>query len=252
MNAIQIIKIAILPFGLINCHLIIGARGCVLVDTGLPGSDEKIGRVLREHGRSFRDIKLIVVTHAHVDHAGAAARLRELTGAPILAHAGDLDYYQQKKTMTFCETGWFGHFFMRTGLILAPYAPFTPDILLQDDETGLDLQGYGIDGVAKHTPGHTAGSVSLRLSSGDAMVGDLVASGILLGGLVRTEHAIRPPFEDDPQTVATELHGLVDAGMLRFHMGHGGPLMAAEVRRHALTLGTLTPGRRHGSPVKMR
>ncbi len=241
-----IIKIPILPFGLINCHLILGETGCVLVDTGLPGSEAKIERALKKHGRSFRDVDLIVVTHAHVDHAGSAAKLRELTGAPILAHAGDLDYYAQRKKMTFCETGWFGRFFMRAGLILRPYAPFTPDILLNDEASPMDLSPYGVAGVARHTPGHTKGSVSVQLTSGDALVGDLVASGILLGGLVRTEHAIRPPFEDDPQTVAVELLGMVDAGMQRFHMGHGGPLIAGEVQRHALSLRGLQPGRMYG------
>lgn len=245
MSEPLIIKISILPFGLVNCHLILSEKGCMLVDTGLPGSEAKIERALKKHGRTYHDIRLIVVTHAHVDHAGSAARLRELTGAPILAHAGDLDYYEQRKKMTFCETGWFGRFFMRTGLILQPYAPFTPDILLPDN-TGIDLQPYGMAGVARHTPGHTAGSVSVQLGSGDALVGDLVASGILLGGLVRTQHAMRPPFEDDPQGVAVELMGMVDAGMKRFHMGHGGPLIAGEVRRHALSLRGLKPGRMHG------
>lgn len=240
-----IIKIPILPFGLVNCHLIISAKGCILVDAGLPGSEAKIERVLKKHSRGYRDINLIVITHAHVDHAGSAARLRELSGAPILAHAGDLDYYEQRKKMTFCETGWFGRFFMRTGLILQPYAPFTPDILLQDN-FNFDLSRYGIVGVARHTPGHTAGSVSVQLGSGDALIGDLVASGILLGGLVRTEHAIRPPFEDDPQLVAIELMGMVDAGMQRFHMGHGGPLIAGEVRRHAHSLRGLKPGHMYG------
>jgi hydroxyacylglutathione hydrolase len=245
MSPPRIVKISILPLGLVNCHLVIAPEGCILVDTGLPGSEHKIGRALKRHGRSFSDVTLIVVTHAHVDHAGSAARLRELTGAPILAHAGDLDHYQQRKPMTFCETGWFGRLFMRTGLILQPYASFTPDILLCDT-TRVDLSSYGIDGVAFQTPGHTTGSVSIQLGSGDALVGDLVASGILLGGLVRTEHAMRPPFEDDPQMVSTQLMGMVEAGMQRFHMGHGGPLIAGEVRRHALSLRGLQPGRQVG------
>lgn len=245
MTPPRIVKISILPFGLVNCHLIIGDQGCILVDTGLPGSEAKIGRALKRHGLGYRDIRLIVITHAHVDHAGSAAGLRELTGAPILAHAGDLAYYQQRKLMSFCETGWFGRLFMRTGFILQPYAPFTPDLLLQGDAQ-IDLQRYGVVGVARQTPGHTAGSVSVQLDSGDALVGDLIASGVLLGGLVRTDHAIRPPFEDDPQQVSAELMNLVKAGMQRFHMGHGGPLVAGEVHRHALSLRGLQPGRRYG------
>ena len=67
------------------------------------------------------------------------------------------------------------------------------------------------------------------------MVGDLVASGILIGGVIRLSHAIRPPFEDDSQAVRKELIRLVDAGFERFYIGHGGSLDAREVRRHAAT-----------------
>jgi len=235
MPSPHITRIPILPFGMVNCHLLTGANGCVLVDAGLPGAEHKIGRALKRQGLSFHDIKLIVITHAHVDHAGSAARLRALSGAPIVAHAGDLDYYQQKKRMHFCATGWFGHVFLRMGLILQPYTPFTPDVLLQAGE-GMDLAPYGLDGCVRHTPGHTAGSLSVQLACGDVMVGDLLASGVLLGGIVHTGQAIRPPFEDDPHAVAGALQHMVDAGMQRFYMGHGGPLPAHEVARHAQTL----------------
>jgi hydroxyacylglutathione hydrolase len=238
MSSVRVVRVPILPLGMVNCHLLIGPQGCVLVDAGLPGSAPKVRRVLRQHGLDYADIQLIVITHAHIDHAGAARKLGQLSGAPIVAHAGDLDYYQQKKAMTFCTTDWFSRLFLRTGLIMRPYAPFTPDVLLQDGES-LDLQPYGLPGRVQHTPGHTAGSISIQMQGGDAMVGDLLASGVMLGGLLRTGRAKRPPFEDDPHQVADELQRLVDAGMQRFYMGHGGPLPAQEVQRHAQSLRAL-------------
>lgn len=238
MSAVRVVRVPILPLGMVNCHLLIGPLGCVLVDAGLPGSETKVLRVLRQHGLSYEDIKLIVITHAHIDHAGAARKLRKLSGAPIVAHAGDLDYYEQKKPMTFCTTDWFSRLFLRTGLILRPYAPFTPDALLHDGDI-LDLRPYGLPGRVQHTPGHTAGSISIQMAGGDAMVGDLLASGVMLGGLLRTGHAKRPPFEDDPHQVADELQRLVEAGMQRFYLGHGGPLPAAEVLRHTRVLRAL-------------
>src|SRR5471030_1216807 len=86
MKKIEIVRIPILPFGMVNCHLLVGDDGCVLVDTGLPTSTKKIVAALKAAGRGYGDLKLIVVTHAHVDHAGGAAKLRALNGAPILAH----------------------------------------------------------------------------------------------------------------------------------------------------------------------
>lgn len=239
-----IVTVPILPFGMVHCHAIVGPTSCILVDTGTPGSEHKIARALRKQGRGFKDVSLIVVTHAHTDHAGSAARLRELTGAPILAHAGDIDYYERRKEMTYCVAHAWGPLFLRSGLPTEPYRPFTPDILLTDGAS-LDLRPYGAEGTVRHTPGHTSGSISIELASGDALVGDLVASGVLLGGVIRTGRAIRPPFEDDPAAVSAQLVDMVDAGMTRFHMGHGGPLPAAEVRRHAATLKKAPPSRRY-------
>lgn len=220
---------------MVNAYLIEGERGCVLVDAGLPGSEHKFETALARRGLSFGDIKLIIITHAHVDHAGGAARLRELTGAPILAHEKDARYFSRKAPMSFCPTGLFGRLFLKTRLMFEPYAGFEPDIPFSG-ETAIDLGRYGIPGTVKYTPGHTSGSISVELPTKEALVGDLVSSGVLLGGIVRTGRAKRPPFEDDPHAVAGELQHLVDAGMERFYMGHGGPLHVSEVQRHVQTL----------------
>lgn len=237
----QITRIPILPFGTVNAHLVRGAGGCILVDTGLPGSESKVEKALTTHGLSFSDIKLIVITHAHVDHAGGAYALRELSQAPIVAHADDAKHYSRETKMTYCPTGWVGRLLRKTPIPHQPYRGFAPDILLSKDDT-LDLSRYGIPGTIGHTPGHTVGSISVRLSSNDALVGDLIASGVLIGGLIRTNHAKRPPYEDDPCAVGMALQRLLDSGMERFYMGHGGPLAAREVQRHAQSLMTMKQG----------
>jgi glyoxylase-like metal-dependent hydrolase (beta-lactamase superfamily II) len=220
---------------MVNAHIIKTAVGCVLVDAGIPGSERRIGRVLDRHGLGFKDIKLIIVTHAHTDHAGSAARLRDLSGAPILAHKDDADFYSRKLPMTFCPTGMVGRLFLKTPLPHQPYEGFVPDIMMKNADN-VDLHEFGVGGVIHHTGGHTPGSIAVELSSHDALVGDLVASGILIGGIAFTNHAIRPPFESDPQTVARELQRMVRCGAERFYMGHGGPLGADEVLRHATAL----------------
>ena len=153
----------------------------------------------------------------------------------VVAHVDDAKHFSREVPMTYCPTGWFGRLFLKTPVPHQPYAGFVPDVLLSDSDT-LDLDRYGIPGTIGHTSGHTAGSISVQLSSKDAIVGDLIASGILLGGLFRTGHAIRPVFEDDPHTVGLALQRLLDSGMERFYVGHGGPLPADEVRRHARAL----------------
>ena len=239
MARTEIIPIPILPLNMVNAHLIRGDEGCILVDTGIPGSERKIEGVLSRHGLAFKDIKLIVVTHAHTDHAGSASRLRALSGAPILAHRSDADFYNRKMPMTFCPTGLVGKLFLKTPFPHQPYEAFEPDIMMSDGDL-VNLLDFGVDGVVHHTGGHTPGSIALELSSRDALVGDLVASGILIGGIAFTHRAIRPPFEDDPQRVARELRRMLKGGSERFYMGHGGPLGAAEVLRHTQVLATIT------------
>ena len=231
----RIVRVPILPLKIVNAHLIVGKQGCLLVDAGLPGSAAKVEKVLQKQSLSFSDIKGIVITHAHVDHAGGAAELRERTRAPIIAHEADLPYYRREKQMDFCPTGRVGRYFLKTPLPHQDYAKFEPDVILSKNQT-YDLSIFGFEGAVHHTPGHTAGSVSVVLPSNEALVGDLVASGILIGGVMRLGRAIRPPFEDNPTAVREQLLQLTDSGVTQFHMGHGGPLQAPEVRRHAYSL----------------
>jgi glyoxylase-like metal-dependent hydrolase (beta-lactamase superfamily II) len=229
---------------MVNAHLIAGADGCVLVDAGLPGSADRVGRSLARLGFAWKDLKLIVITHAHVDHAGGAAELRARSGARVVAHAAELEFLRGDAPMTFCPTGWFGRYFVTRPLIHRMYPPVAPDIVLSGDET-LDLAPFGVEGTVRHTAGHTAGSLAVELGTREALVGDLLASGVLLGGLFRTGHAIRPPFEEDPVKVGAELERLVEAGIQTFHVGHGGPLDAREVLRHARVLARSRPGLPH-------
>ncbi len=61
--------------------------GAVLVDAGLPGYAGPILAKLEELGHP--DLRLIYITHAHVDHYGSAAAVQRATGAPIAVHADD-------------------------------------------------------------------------------------------------------------------------------------------------------------------
>ncbi|MEK8033774.1 MBL fold metallo-hydrolase [Ideonella sp. DXS29W] len=234
-GAVRIRRIPILPMGMVNAHLVVSRAGAILVDAGLPDTEASVHRALQREGLGWGDLRLIVVTHAHIDHAGNAARLRQLSRAPVCAHRGDLDHYLQRRPMSFCPTGLFGRLFLRSGLIQRPYDALEPDILLHAEEV-LDLARFGIDGQVRPTPGHTAGSLSVCLDDGHALVGDLVASGILLGGIAWTSRAKSPPFEDEPALVARTLGRLADEGARRFYLGHGGPITADEVLRHTQRL----------------
>lgn len=233
-----IVPVPILPMGIINAFVLLGSDGCVLVDAGLPDSVPRFEAALVARGRSLRDVTLIVVTHAHVDHAGGAVALRDASGAAVVAHRRELPYLQGEVRMPMCVTSVWGRMLLASGAPRQPYPPLHPEIVLSGDER-LDLAPYGVAGQVRHTPGHTPGSLSVLLPGGDALVGDMLASGLGIGGIACRSHARRPPFEEEPHRVADELQRLLSEGVTRFWLGHGGPVDAASVARHVQRLRAL-------------
>ncbi|QBD81770.1 MBL fold metallo-hydrolase [Ktedonosporobacter rubrisoli] len=67
-------------------YVIEAADGLTLVDTSVSGSLSQIEKDLRSIGHQLSDIKRILITHAHSDHTGSLAALKEVTGACVYAH----------------------------------------------------------------------------------------------------------------------------------------------------------------------
>ena len=74
--------------GTVNAFLIDQGE-LTLVDTGLPGSADKIVAAIGSIGRNVADLKHIIVTHCHPDHAGSVAALKKLSGARVYMHPVD-------------------------------------------------------------------------------------------------------------------------------------------------------------------
>ncbi|WP_169449625.1 MBL fold metallo-hydrolase [Maritalea myrionectae] len=234
----KIQRVPILPLGMINAFLLQTAKGAVLVDTGLMGTEDNVAAQLKKLGLGWHDLKLIIVTHGHVDHAGNAAKLRALSGAPVVIHQAEAKYCAGEAEMKLCPTGWVGRLLYRRGIPLRPYDYFSPDIVMHDHDE-LDLRPYGLEGRVVFTPGHTPGSISVLMDDGHAFVSDLIASGFALGGLLPVDRPRRPPFEEEPLEVALALEQLLAKGSTDFHLGHGFRLSTKAVERHIHALRNL-------------
>ena len=71
--------------GAVNAFLIDDGE-LTLIDTGLADSVGKIGQAVASLGKTPADIRHIIVTHCHRDHAGGLAAIKRLTTAPVYAH----------------------------------------------------------------------------------------------------------------------------------------------------------------------
>ena len=156
-----------------NCYLLQGRGGTVLIDPGPPGAGDTVIARAEEAGVQPEDVRLIFVTHGHLDHYGAAAQVQAWCGAPVSAYPGEPEFSQDRRnalppaqTIRGSVLRWFY-------LLLSPLVEFEPlkaDVLLQDDQ---ELSEYGIEGRTILLPGHSPGSLGIISGAGDAFVGDL-------------------------------------------------------------------------------
>ncbi|HWA26179.1 MAG TPA: MBL fold metallo-hydrolase [Lacunisphaera sp.] len=209
-----------------NCYLLRGKRP-VLIDTGAPGDLKRILAGLKGAGVAPRDLALILLTHGHSDHAGCAAELRRRTGAQIALHAGDLPLVQAGRNGVIAVQDWIGR--VIRPLVDEEFEAFEPDLVFKE---GIALEPYGLRGRVLPTPGHTAGSISVVLANGEALIGDT-----LRGSLVWPNRAREHYFCNDPELNHRSLVRLAREGLLRCHPGVFGSFPGTELGRFLSTSG---------------
>jgi len=209
-----------------NVYLLRGAKGQVaLVDSGSPGDVESITRALEDAGRKPTDVHLVVLTHAHGDHAGLA-KFFQKNGAKIVVGRGDEVLAKQGHNDPLHSTGLVA--WMIKPLIDFSYEPFTPDVLVDDE---LTLESYGFpDVLVRRMPGHTLGSLVVLAGRHDALVGDVMLGGAF-GGAINEDEPGEHYYQRDMEKNRCNLESLLDAGFERFYLGHGGPVTRDAVLR---------------------
>jgi ribonuclease/clavin/mitogillin len=143
-----------------NYYLIDIQGGKFLVDCGWPGTLPQFSAELKRKGVPIQDIKYLLVTHFHPDHAGMTQELKNLGIRHILLNV------QVEHVLQMTE-------FFKTKN--HPYVQISTNdsINLKVAESRDFLAGIGLQGEIVHTPGHSDDSVTLILDEGFAFTGDL-------------------------------------------------------------------------------
>lgn len=148
----------------VNLFLIEGGAGWCLVDAGVAGSENAIFEYLKSLGHTPDRIRLLVLTHAHPDHVGAAKAVRDTAGCAVAAHFGDRRWIEDTELQER-ERPVPGFRALVAGSVKV-------DRVLADGEA-IDLGGLTAEVI--HTPGHSHGSISLYIREDRALItGDAV------------------------------------------------------------------------------
>jgi glyoxylase-like metal-dependent hydrolase (beta-lactamase superfamily II) len=207
--------------GRTNIFMVSLGNRSMLIDAGYPGRHRTLVSRLKLSG--IGKPEGIVLTHAHFDHAGRAASLREIFGCRVYIHRSEAEFLKRGANPVIRGATALGSIiaFMAS---IAPekflaYPPCHPDISVDDR---LDLFDLGPDTYILHTPGHTSGSMSVIVGGEIAVVGDSIF------GMSR--RSIFPPIAEDQHQLLESWERLLDTGCRIFLPAHGGAKTDGELR----------------------
>jgi glyoxylase-like metal-dependent hydrolase (beta-lactamase superfamily II) len=206
-----------LPVGLLQCNcLIIGdpkSREAIVIDPG-----DEVERILGLLGRYKLTVKVIVSTHAHIDHVGGLAKLHQYTGAPVMMHNDDLPLYHGMEV----QADFLG--------IEAPQLVDVDHLLKEGDA----LSWGGFQANVIHTPGHSPGSVCLYLPKDSGHIKltqpQLFAGDTLFAGSIGRTDLWGGSFDQIMDSLKSKLLQLPDDTVV--HPGHG-PTTSIGRERHS-------------------
>jgi hydroxyacylglutathione hydrolase len=168
-------EIDVITYSGVRCYLIKTVNSYVLIDTGFSKNRSDIERRLIHAGCQSGNLKLILITHGDLDHAGNAAYLRGKFEAKIAMHEGDSgmvergDMLWNRRVKGFIKViGKILGSLPSAGLHKADR--FQPDFYIDD---GWSLAEYGFEAKVIHLPGHSQGSIGILTANGDLFCGDL-------------------------------------------------------------------------------
>lgn len=230
-------KPIIIPLSMSSVFLIPCQGGYLQVDTGYEHDYPIYRRNLARAGIDVTDIRHLVLTHHHDDHAGFLNELARDAKITIIAHeqAGPLlGSGRNDKTrgggyvngFIKLAAGLKMHFDQRWTLTFPPFLFRDHDVLLPGDDNQL-LGQLGVAGRLLFTPGHCIDHISIVLDTGEVFCGDAAASFLLWAGTCYCT-----VFMTDMAQAYHSWQRMLDAGARIIYPAHGRPFPADKLRQN--------------------
>jgi len=216
-----------LKLGITSSYLVRGNNGIILIDAGTPNKLRSFKRKLARMYVQPEDIKLILLTHSHFDHAGSAKAIKDFTGAKIIMHSDEKVFFDEERFAMPSGVGWWGKI---TRALFFPvfrrikFDKPAVDIVIEGSE--YSLKELGFEGTVVHTPGHTPGSISLVLNTGEAFVGCQAHNGFPF----RVNPGL-PIYAMNSEKVMESWKLLISKGAKEIFPGHGRPFTVNIIRK---------------------
>ena len=197
----------------IAAFLIHGPDAPVLIETGPESTLPALSRGLQRCGVRVEDVKDVLVTHIHLDHAGAAGWWAQ-QGARVYVHPVGAPHLIDPDKLLSSATRIYGD---RMDVLWGEVRPAPAErVVAVEDGTVLEVGGLKITAV--ETPGHASHHHAYQLDD-IAFTGD--AAGILLPGNRWTDLPAPPP-EFDPERWNKTLQRLRGLGLRTLYRTHYG------------------------------
>lgn len=196
--------------GNVNCYIVANGKTAVLVDTGR----EKFRQKVLDACRGF-DMRLLILTHGHVDHVQNAAFLAETFGIPIAMHKADVPLLGDNMLQPLFSRGILGRLVLSASIksFREDEIPgFAPNFFLED---GDQLEDYGIPAKVVGLPGHTKGSIGLDVMEKHLIVGD---------ALMNMFYPSISMLYNDKAAMLQSADKISQLGKRQIYFGHGRPL----------------------------
>lgn len=200
--------------------------GYALVETG-PGSTlPELLTGLRSLGVEPRAVTHVLVTHIHLDHAGAAGAVARLSGAKVFVHEAGAPHLVDPSRLMASALRVYGDSLQRLWGDMLPLP--AEQVVAVSDGHRLDVGGLEVRVL--HTPGHASHHVSYLFPDGTLFCGD--SAGVRLPGASVIRPALAPP-ELDIELKEASVRKQLEAAPSRLVLSHFGPVPDARAHLEA-------------------